>query len=282
MVRRISILKRALALSGLVVLLPLLSSQSMSQEITKKEIVASEKAELTSLYEPREYVGSNKIPLKYRLLKPLNYRPGKKYPLVLFLHGAGERGDDNLVTLKHGAKDFADAKRREDFPCYVVVPQCPKEQKWSNVDWSKESSDHPASASDSLQTTKELLDDMVENAGIDKNRIYITGLSMGGYGTWDAITRYEGFFAAAAPICGGGDPKRVSTFRRLPIWCFHGDEDKSVKVIRSREMVDALKAVGSPIKYTEYPGVGHDSWTATYSNPDFYQWLFAQQKTDNQ
>jgi len=281
MMRHIPTLEGALMAFGLVVSLSLLSSQAMSQESKEKETDEKEKDELTRIYEPREFVGSNKIPLKYRLLKPLNYRPGKKYPLVLFLHGAGERGDDNLITLKHGAKDFAVAKRREEFPCYVLVPQCPKDQKWSNVDWSKESSAQPEAASDSMLTTKELLDDMVENAGIDKHRIYITGLSMGGYGTWDAIARYEGFFAAAAPICGGGDPKLVSKFKKLPIWCFHGDEDKSVKVVRSREMVDALKAIGSPIKYTEYPGVGHDSWTATFANPDFYQWLFAQQKTDN-
>jgi len=279
--QRTSILERAMAVLGLLVSLSLLSSQSMSQETKENEAAASANDELTRIFEPREFVGGNKIPLKYRLLKPLNYRPGKKYPLVLFLHGAGERGDDNLITLKHGAKEFADAKRREEFPCYVVVPQCPKGQKWSNVDWSMESSSQPEVASESMQTTKELLDDMVENAGIDKHRIYITGLSMGGYGTWDAIARYEGFFAAAAPICGGGDPKLVSTFKKLPIWCFHGDEDKSVKVVRSREMVDALKAVGSPIKYTEYPGVGHDSWTATYASPDFHQWLFTQQKTDN-
>ena len=281
MVLHIPTLRRALVVLGLVVSFPLLSSHSLSQETKEKEAVANGNEELTRLFEPREFVGSNKVPLKYRLLKPLNYRPGKKYPLVLFLHGAGERGDDNLITLKHGAKDFADAKRREQFPCYVVVPQCPKDKKWSDVDWSKESSDQPESASESMQTTKELLDEMVENAGIDKNRIYITGLSMGGYGTWDAIARYEGFFAAAAPICGGGDPKLVSKYNRLPIWCFHGDEDTAVKVSRSREMVDALKTIGSPIKYTEYPGVGHDSWTATYANPDFHQWLFSQQRTDN-
>ena len=161
MVRRIQILQRALIVFGFIVSLSLLSSQSRSQETREKETVLSGNDELVRIYEPREFVGSNKIPLKYRLLKPLNYKPGKKYPLVLFLHGAGERGDDNLITLKHGAKDFADAKRREEFPCYVVVPQSPKDQKWSNVDWSKESSAQPEAASESMLTTKELLDDMV-------------------------------------------------------------------------------------------------------------------------
>lgn len=264
---------------AILALVPILSSLSMSQET--KEPAKTESEVLAQLFEPREYVGANKVPLKYRLMKPINYRPGKKYPLVLFLHGAGERGDDNSITLKHGAKDFADATRREKYPCYVVVPQCPKDQKWSDVDWSLETSSQPENPSQSLATVKELLDEMVETAGVDKNRIYLTGLSMGGYGTWDAIARYEGYFAAAAPICGGGDPKMVDKFSRLPIWCFHGDADTAVKVVRSREMMDALKAVGSPAKYTEYQGVGHDSWTATYSNPEFYQWLFAQQRAEN-
>lgn len=230
------------------------------------------------LYEPREFVGSSGSALKYRLIKPVDYQPGKKYPLVLFLHGAGERGSDNTVTLAHAAKDLANPARRAQFPAYVVIPQCPKDRKWSEVDWSKDFSDLPEKPSDSMQSVKELLDEMVENAGVDRNRIYITGLSMGGYGTWDAIARYPDFFAAAAPICGGGDPKTVERFKGLPIWCFHGAKDTVVKVIRSREMVEALQAVGSKIKYTEYPEAQHDSWTATYANPEFYDWLFAQRR----
>ena len=265
-------------MSFILISSPLLTSEVMAQET---KVSAKEETEsLTRIFEPREFVGSSKVPLKYRLLKPVNYRPGKKYPMILFLHGAGERGDDNLVTLTHAATDLADPIRREKYPCYVVIPQCPTEQKWSDVDWSKASSEQPENASQSMLSVKELMDEMVESAGVDKSRIYITGLSMGGYGTWDAIARYEGVFAAAAPICGGGDPKMVSRFSRLPIWCFHGEADPVVKVTRSREMVEALKATGSPVKYTEYPGVQHDSWTETYANPDFYQWMFAQQRTE--
>ncbi len=274
--QKLSILARVLIPLIFAGPLYLMSQQAMAQET--KNNVTEEGDPLGRIFEPRDFVGTSKVPLKYRLLKPLDYRPGKKYPLILFLHGAGERGDDNLVTLKHAAKDFADIERRKKYPCYVVVPQCPKEQKWSDVDWSKASSEQPKTASQSLQSAKELIDEMVETAGVDKNKIYITGLSMGGYGTWDAIARYEGFFAAAAPVCGGGDPKMVGKFARLPIWCFHGEADPVVKVLRSREMIDALKTIGSPVKYTEYPGVNHDSWTATYANPDFYQWLFSQQK----
>ena len=238
-------------------------------------------AALAKIYEPREYVGSNKVPLKYRLIKPAGYQFGKKYPLVLFLHGAGERGEDNSVTLVHAANDFAKPTLRERFPCYVLIPQCPNGKKWSEVDWSQESSEQPELPSESMQSVKELIDEMVASAGIDPTRIYITGLSMGGYGTWDAIARYPDFFAAAAPICGGGDPKTVKIFSKLPIWCFHGEKDSVVNVRRSREMVDALKALGSSIKYTEYPDVDHDSWTSTYANPELYDWLFSQRKPAN-
>ncbi|XZE18331.1 dienelactone hydrolase family protein [Pirellulaceae bacterium SH449] len=235
--------------------------------------------QLSQLFEPREYIGSNKKLLKYRLLKPFGYEFGKKYPLLVFLHGAGERGDDNLSTLKHGAREFAKEERRKQYPAYILIPQCPTNAKWSDTDWSKDSSELPERASDSMQSLKELIDDMVENAGVDSDRILLTGLSMGGYGTWDAIARYPDFFAAAAPICGGGDPSKVDRFAGLPIWCFHGAKDSVVKVNRSREMVEAIKRTGAQIRYTEYPDAEHDSWTATYANPEFYSWIFIQKKS---
>ena len=249
------------------------ATQGATQEATEPKPV-----ELSKLYEPREFVGKSGNPLKYRLIKPVDYKFGKKYPLVLFLHGAGERGDDNAATLRHAAKDLANPQTRAKYPAYVVIPQCPTGKKWSEVDWSKESSELPQDPSDAMQSIKELIDEMVENAGVDRNRIYITGLSMGGYGTWDAIARYPGFFAAAAPICGGGDPKTVEKFKSLPVWCFHGAKDPVVKVGRSREMIEALQKVGSNAKYTEYPDAQHDSWTQTYSNPELLDWMFAQRR----
>lgn len=226
-------------------------------------------------FEVREYQGTNGQTLKYRLLKPADYTEGKKYPVVVFLHGAGERGDDNVKQLVHGAKQFATPERRKEFPAFVIAPQCPTGKRWSEVDWSKDTSVLPENPSDAMGLVKDLLDEMIENSQVDTKRIYITGLSMGGYGTWDAIARYPNFFAAAIPICGGGDPNTVEKFKNTPIWCFHGDEDQAVKVGRCREMVDALKKVDGDIKYTEYPGVGHDSWTLTYANPEIYTWLFS-------
>jgi predicted peptidase len=117
---------------------------------------------------------------------------------------------------------------------------------------------------------------MLRDSAVNDNRVYITGLSMGGYGTWDALARRPNFFAAALPICGGGDPKTVARFVNVPIWCFHGDKDEAVRVQRSREMIEALKNAGGEPKYTEYAGVGHNSWTQTYANPAVFEWLFTQ------
>lgn len=241
---------------------------------------ATSAADPRDRFEGREFKSENGGILKYRLLAPKDFKGGDetKYPLVLFLHGAGERGDDNRVQLIHGMGDFASDEIMAKYPAFVVAPQCPKNQKWANVDWGADSHTMPTEPSDSMRLTLELLESLQKALPIDANRIYITGLSMGGYGTWDALQRRPDLWAAAAPICGGGDPNGAKVMKDIPIWVFHGDQDGAVKVQRSREMVEALKAAGGSPKYTEYPGVGHDSWTATYRNPEFYAWLFAQKK----
>lgn len=233
---------------------------------------------MLKLFEPREYRTEAGMSLNYRLMKPIDYKPGRKYPLVVFLHGAGERGDDNLAQLIHGAPEFAKEERRREYPAYVLIPQCPTDKKWVEVDWKLESSRMPEQPSETLAMVKALVDTMVESAGIEETKIYITGLSMGGYGTWDAIARYENFFAAAAPICGGGDPTTAKKYVDLPIWCFHGLNDSVVPPKRSQEMIAALKALGGNPKFTEYPEAKHDSWTKTYANPAFYEWMFAQER----
>lgn len=231
-----------------------------------------------SLFEPREYSDEQGRVLKYRLMKPVDYHSNKKYPLVIFLHGAGERGEDNQAQLKHGVKNFASAENRSKYPCFMVVPQCPTGEKWSNVDWSAKSSKQPAEASQPMQMTVAIVKSMIDSSGVDRTRIYVTGLSMGGYGTWDVLGRYPEWIAAAAPICGGGDPAMAERFQQVPLWAFHGGKDTVVKPERSREMIEALKKAGANPKYTEYPEAGHDSWTETYSNPAFLEWMFAQRK----
>jgi predicted peptidase len=234
-------------------------------------------ADAKDLFEARTFK-SDSGELKYRLLKPKDYDANQKYPLVIFFHGAGERGDNNTAQLVHGMNNFASDEIREKYPAFVVAPQCPNDQKWADVDWGADKHTMAKEPSKSMKLSLELLAALQKEFSIDKDRLYVTGLSMGGYGTWDVIQRHPDMFAAAAPICGGGDTEGAKAMAKIPIWVFHGDKDTAVKVQRSRDMVAALKAAGSDVKYTEYPNVGHDSWTATYKDPKFYEWLFAQKK----
>lgn len=220
--------------------------------------------------------------LKYRLLTPEDLsnetESKKQYPLVLFLHGAGERGSDNAAQLKHGVSDFY--QRREEYPSFVVAPQCPEEKKWVETDWGESNGENtfPEEPSEPIRLALRVVRDLIATGDVDPQRVYVTGLSMGGYGTWYAAG-FEGHpFAAAAPICGGGDPTWAERYVGLPLWVFHGAEDTAVPVGRSREMVEAIRQAGGDVKYTEYPGVGHDSWTQTYKADDFHAWLFDQQR----
>ncbi len=235
------------------------------------------------MFEPRQYVADNGDQLNYRLLKPADYAPekydaNKKYPLVLFLHGAGERGDDNSAQLKHSAIEFCRPQRREKYPCYVLAPQCPAEQKWVDIDWTVDNPEFPETIGRPLELALQVVDAMLADAAIDKSRVYVAGLSMGGYGTWDALARRPELFAAGVPICGGSNLANAEKIKQIPLWGFHGGDDTVVKPEKSREMIAALQAVGGHARYTEYPGVKHDSWTQTFANADTFQWLFAQKK----
>lgn len=230
-------------------------------------------------FEPRTFEGQNGEKLLYRLLKPKDYDATRKYPLVIFMHGAGERGDDNVKQLVHGMNDFASDAIMEQYPCFVVAPQCPDEEKWVDTPWSAESHKMPEKPAPALALTIEAVAQLQKEFSIDPTRLYVTGLSMGGYGTWDAIQRWPDRFAAAVPICGGGDPAQAEKIKNIPIWAFHGDQDTAVKPQRSRQMIEAIKEAGGKPKYTEYKDTGHDSWTATYRDPELYRWLFAQRLT---
>jgi predicted peptidase len=194
--------------------------------------------------------------LDYLLYLPAGYEASRtKWPLVLFLHGAGESGSDLSKVKVHGPPKLVEAGR--EFPFILVSPQCP------GRGWNPES-------------LNALLDDLTRKYRVDKNRVYLTGLSMGGYGTWALAEAHPEKFAAIAPICGGGNPATARKLAKLPIWVFHGAKDPTVPIARSNEMVEALKAVGADVKFTVYPDAGHDSWTETYNNPEFYFWLLAQ------
>ncbi len=206
--------------------------------------------------------------LPYRLLSPVHIAL-EKYPLVIFLHGSGERGKDNEQNLKYITDLFLNTNNRNTFPAYVVVPQCPVDKRWAPEDWYAKL-EAPASL------VMALLDSLVKHESIDPNRIYLMGLSMGGFGTWYLITRFPDTFAAAVPICGGGDWNQAKTIRHTPLWIFHGKKDKVVLPEQSRKMVHALKKAGTKPRYTEYRKVGHDSWTPALKEPELLTWLFSQ------
>ncbi len=226
----------------------------------------------------RDEFQSGGATLRYRLLAPQPAADGGKPPLVLLLHGAGERGDDNAAQLKHGASEFH--RRRAEHPCFVLVPQCPAGRKWVEIDWGGAggAGTFPTEPSEPLRLVLELMDGLIAAGRVDPDGLYVTGLSMGGYGTWYAAGMPGSRFAAAAPICGGGDPEWAKRYIDLPLWAFHGSDDRAVPVARSREMIEAVTAAGGHPKYTEYPAVGHDSWTRTYADDAFHDWLFAQRR----
>ncbi|MSR32054.1 MAG: phospholipase [Gemmataceae bacterium] len=226
----------------------------------------------------RETIESKGKKLSYRFMQPVKTEEGKKYPLVIFLHGAGERGSDNEAQLVHGVKDFASAEARKTNPCFLIAPQCPNGKKWVEVNWSAKAHAMPEEPSESFALLYQLLDKVQKEYPIDAKRVYVTGLSMGGYGAWDLISRWPERFAAAAPVCGGGDEKTAAKAAKIPVWAFHGSKDTAVPPDRSRNMIAALKKAGATPKYTEYPDVGHDSWNRAYADPAMHRWLFSQQK----
>jgi predicted peptidase len=220
---------------------------------------------------------------RYRLLVPADNdlkakEEGKLWPLVLFLHGAGERGADNEAQLKYLPADMASAENRARFPCFLLAPQCPSGRSWSDLSLQTLEATFGPEPVHEARVVLEILDTLLGEFPIDRSRLYLTGISMGGYGSWDLAARHPEKWAAVAPICGGGDPKTAPRMRDLPIWAFHGAKDPIVNVERSRAMVEALKAAGGSPKYTEFPDAGHDSWTPAYRLPEFLPWLFAQRK----
>jgi poly(3-hydroxybutyrate) depolymerase len=217
--------------------------------------------------------------MPYRLFVPAGYEAQRAYPLVLFLHGAGERGSDNRAQLSAnaGATVWAEPCHQAKNPCFVLAPQCPPGKKWVNTPWRKGSyrlEEVPASVE--LQTVLKIIAEVRKRYNIDAARIYVVGVSMGGYAVWDINLRYPHLFAAAVPICGAGDPSKAGLILAKPVWVFHGTADPLVPVAGSREMIAALRAAGGNPVYTEYSGVGHGSWVPALANPDLIEWVFSQ------
>lgn len=244
---------------------------------------AASQPELSSFKKKQFRFGDDSI--QYRILLPKDYDPTKKYPLLLFLHGSGERGSDNEAQLVHGAKLFLKPQNQRDFPAIVLFPQCPADASWNTMkaDRSKSpierSFDYSGAMTRPLRMAIELTLSLVNGGSVDPTRVYIAGLSMGGMGTFEAVARYPGVFAAAAPICGGGDGKHFGSARpKTPMRIFHGAADSVVDVKYSREMHEHLKAAGWPVEYVEYPAVDHNSWDYAFAERDFLSWLFAKKR----
>lgn len=210
--------------------------------------------------------GSNQpIRTPFLLSTPKTYDANQPQPLLLFLHGLGESGDGDFAAIKkHGPPKLAG--QGEDFPFVLVSPQCPVPPEGT----------YPSAwKADVLNA---LLDSVCEQMKIDPQRIYVTGLSMGGYGTWRLAAKYPQRFAAAAPICGGGETDWAQALSTIPIWAFHGAQDNVVTLDKSKTMVDAIQLAGGDVKLTVYPEAAHDSWTETYKNPKLYEWLLNQRR----
>ncbi|MCE5313483.1 MAG: prolyl oligopeptidase family serine peptidase [Armatimonadota bacterium] len=203
------------------------------------------------------------IPTKYMLYLPKDYGAdvNKRWPLVFFLHGMGSWGADVTKLKKYGPVKLVEDGR--EFPFILVSPLCPVFFHWCyQIEW-----------------LKELLDKIEADYSVDNNRIYLTGLSMGGYASWALAARQPDRFAAIVPICGGGNPNDAPLMKDIPMWVFHGDKDRVVPLSESQKMVDAVKAAGGNPKFTIYPGVDHDSWTDTYNNGEVWDWLLEQRRT---
>lgn len=230
-------------------------------------------------YEARKFTDKAGKIIRYHLMKPVDFDAAKSYPLLLFLHGMGGCGSRNRKNLTDAGvpKIFAADKLRRKYPAFVLVPQCPRGSYWAGTLMRR----GPRPTMEALVFG--MLDAMCKEFKVDKGRIYITGLSLGGFGTFGMVSAKPRIFAAAAPVCGGWPgQKNVKAMAKVPFWIFHGGADPVVPPKLSRDMAAALKKAGGTVKHTEYPGVRHNSWTKAYNEAALWKWLFAQKRPPKQ
>ncbi len=226
--------------------------------------------------------------LQYRILFPLQFDPQRKYPLIIVLHGAGERGSDNAAQLAYGTNLFLSGEVRHNHQAIVVYPQCPKDGYWSNVKIEKDPisgkrkfyfQEKDAEPTPAMKALLGLTDQFLQKPYVDKKQVYIGGLSMGGMGTFEMLRRRTKVFAAAFAICGGDNTLNAKIYaKKVPLWIFHGKKDNVVPADHSEVMVAAIREAGGDPRYTLYPDAMHDSWTQAFSEPDLLPWLFSHKK----
>lgn len=231
----------------------------------------------------KQFTASNGYQLNYRVLYPQNYCPDQQYPVLLFLHGAGERGSDNETQLVHGGDMLASYANQVKYPAIIIAPQCPAEMYW--LDYTRAEGgmkrSYPASSpiTKPLGAVKELLDSYIAKGIVNTKQIYITGLSMGGMGTFDLVCRYPNLFATATPICGAVSLERAANYKgKTAFRIFHGGADSVVDPQFSRDAFETLKKAGADVQYKEYPGVDHNSWDNAFAEPDYLGWMFEHSK----
>lgn len=247
-------------------------------------VITSLQAQDKSQYK-KEIFTVNNDTLPYRILLPQHYDALKKYPLILVLHGAGERGNDNESQLVHGSTLFLRDSILEKYPAIVVFPQCPASSFWSNVKFEQDASgkrgfnfQSKGAPTIAMDMAQQLLKKIIHDYPVNKKQIYVGGLSMGGMGTFEIVRRNPKLFAAAFPICGGAEPSTATKLKRVKWWVFHGAADDAVPPELSVKMVDALKAANAEVKFSLYPEVKHNSWDNAFAEPTFLSWLFSNSK----
>ncbi len=228
--------------------------------------------------------------MRYRILFPESYDTSKNYPVIFFLHGAGERGSDNEKQLVHGSKLFLQSENRKNYPAIIIFPQCNNPGYWSNVIRAEENPvigknrfyflPSTVSATRDMKMLIQLVNFVLHSYPVNKEKVYAGGLSMGGMGTFELVNRMPGIFAAAFPICGGGDTSLINTnMVKTKWWIFHGGRDDVVDPKFSKRMADELKRKKASVRYTIYPEANHNSWDAAFAEPTLLSWLFSQRKT---
>lgn len=244
-------------------------------------VVAQDK----SLFVKKEYINSNEDTLLYRILLPPDYKKDQQYPLILFLHGAGERGSDNERQLTHGADLFL--ANREKYPAIVVFPQCPDDKYWIDLSIRNELrgqgdpdfSQSIHSPSEVLAIVNELVNDIMKNESVDDDQVYIMGLSMGSFGTFEMLGRWPDKYAAAVAICGGGNLELAKNYAdNTSLWITHGTMDDVVPPVLSRRIYAKLQELGADVKYTEFENANHNAWDPTFAMPELLPWLFSKTK----
>ncbi len=240
------------------------------------------KSQDLNLYEEKIYIFENDT-LNYRLLKPLDYDSEKKYPVHLFLHGSGERGNNNFSQLTHGGKLFLKKENREKYNSWVIFPQCKENERWPSLSsdlWDKTLDNKIIKPNESLGLVIRLMDEFVEKKQVNKKKIYLSGLSMGGMGTFELLFRRPDMFAAATPICGNGITELAKLYaHKVAIWIFHGSDDTVISPKHSLKMARAIIDSGGSPKMTLYENVGHDSWNDAFAEKDFLKWIHSKSKT---